>query len=333
MPLIPRPEPLGVNAPVRGAVRAVDIATGGVVGQIGRVLGVPGMRNDDQSQSGTAAGRVGGRGFATASRDPGLSQWGNLSKHLVARLYLCNPDGTEIPADERTRRGYTTEDVQGPVTEVNMEAALNWQSPFENAGPESKAPTVMAMIQTGQIATIANALQATGVFSEDSMLGRSLNDLANNTRDFATDLQGRTGITKLNSRQVFSGMPPIKLTMIMHFRAFSEPEREVMEPYRRLLEWSLPEQLAADGVLSELIRNGTSDFVKSLFPSKAPPMVGFRYANNRYSPMVIETIGNPIDGPMDRNGTPLYRSVQLTLATLTALDRNDVARIFSRSST
>ena len=64
---------------------------------------------------------------------------------------------------------------------------------------------------------------------------------------------------------------------------------------------------------------------------KAPQMVGFTYANNRYAPMVIEGIGNPIDGPMGPTGLPIYRAVQITLATLTALDKNDVAGLFSRS--
>jgi hypothetical protein len=60
-------------------------------------------------------------------------------------------------------------------------------------------------------------------------------------------------------------------------------------------------------------------------------MVGFKYGNNRYMPMVVESVGNPLDGPMDRGGRPIYRSVALVLATLTALDTNDVPKIFSRS--
>lgn len=328
MAIFPRPEPLEPGTVVRGAVRAVDLATGGVVGQIGRVLG---RKSAGSSVGSVVSGRVGGKPITSTTPASGLSQWGNLSPHLIARLYLCDSQGVELSADGISSDGFSLGDVMAPATEVNIEATLNWQSPFENAGPESRAPTVMAMLQTGQLATVANALQATGAFSQDSVLGRSLNNIANNTKDFAKDLEGRTGITKLNSRQVFSGMPPIKITMVLHFRAFSDPQKEVMEPYQRLYEWALPKELAADGVLSELITNGSNDFVKSLFPSKAPPLVGFKFKNNRYSPMVIESMSSPLDGPVGKTGLPLYRSVQLSLATLTALDRNDVARIFSRS--
>lgn len=326
MAIFPRPEPLGPRTAIRGAVRAVDLATGGVVGQIGRVIGARSPAEDAPRSA--VAGRT-GRPITNAAAESGLPQWGQLSRHLIARLYLCNASGTELTQEEANNEGLLLGDVQAPATQVNQEVSLNWQSPFENSGPESKAPTIMAMIQTGQIATIANALQA--IIPGDNAVTNLLKDAATNSAQWATDLEGRTGITKLNSRQVFSGMPPIKITMVLHFRAFSDPQAEVMAPYQRLLEWSLPKQLAKDGVLSELIKNGGSDFVKSLFPSEAPPLIGFRYMNNRYSPMVIESLGSPLDGPVGRTGLPIYRSVQLSLATLTALDRNDVARIFSRS--
>ena len=40
-------------------------------------------------------------------------------------------------------------------------------------------------------------------------LGKLGGDVAKRTATWAKELEGRTGITKLNSRQVFSGMPPI----------------------------------------------------------------------------------------------------------------------------
>lgn len=328
MALFPRPESIDLGAAVRGTVRAVDRATGGAVGQVGRVFGVKGPAAS--SPSGSVLGKVAGKAITIVSSDSGLPQWGNLSKHLIARFYLCDSTGAELNQSRMAEEGFSVGDVQAPITEANQEVTLNWQSPFENSGPESKAPTIMALIQTGQIATIANALQA--IIPGDNAASGFLKDAASNSAAWAKDLEGRTGITKLNSRQVFSGMPPVKLSMVLHFKAFADPAKEVMEPYQRLYEWSLPKQLAENGVLSELITNGGRDFVKSLFPSLAPPLIGFRYGNNRYSPMVIESMSNPLDGPMGRTGLPLYRSVQLTLATLTALDRNDVARIYSRSA-
>ncbi|SEJ22836.1 hypothetical protein SAMN04244572_03192 [Azotobacter beijerinckii] len=272
--------------------------------------------------SGAVGGLVNSLQLGNASA---ATQWGHLSPHLIARIYPCNPDGKE-----KFETPGVSSAILAPITESNFEAVLNWQSPFEQTGPESKAPALMAMVQTGQLATVANALQS--MIPGEGRVSQMLSDAAGSARKYAHDLENRTGITKLNSRQVFSGMPPIKLSMVMHFRALSDPQAEVMEPYQRLLEWALPQKLAEDGILPELMsaaKSGT-DVIKALFPSLAPQMIGFSYANNRYSPMVIESVSNPIDGPMDSNGLPLYRAVQLTLATLTALDRNDVSKIFRR---
>jgi hypothetical protein len=41
---------------------------------------------------------------------------------------------------------------------------------------------------------------------------------------------GRTGITKLNSTQIFSGMPPVKFSFTAHFRALTDPQSEVRDP-------------------------------------------------------------------------------------------------------
>lgn len=335
MPIIPIPERLGPGSAVQSAVRSIDLATGNAVSQAGRVFGIGG--NDGQV-AGTpqqseapvqrVSGAVGGRARYPVTPDNDLPQWGNLSRHLIARIYPCDSQGRE------TQQGARVLEVRGPITESNFEATLNWQSPFENTGPESKAPALMAMLQTGQIATIANALQA--VVPEDftvggMRVGELLSGAAENTAEWARELEGSTGVTKLNSRQVFAGMPPIRLTMTMHFRAMSDAQSEVMAPYQQLLSWAFPKKLAADGILAGLIRGDSKSLIKALFPSDAPQLVGFTYANNRYTPMVIEQVGNPIDGPIGADGLPIYRAVQLTLATLTALDKNDVPRLFSRS--
>ncbi len=126
-------------------------------------------------------------------------------------------------------------------------------------------------------------------------------------------------------------MPPIKVSLTLHFRAVSDAMAEVVEPYQRLLEFSMPQGLAADGVLTEVIASTGSEnssMLKAMFPSIAPLMVGFVYGNNRFPAMVVESISNPLDGPMDSEGRPIQRSVQIMLATLTALDRADIKTLF-----
>jgi hypothetical protein len=252
--------------------------------------------------------------------------WGNLSPFLIAQFYAMSPSG-----DESGRFLLDNSDgfVNCPITEGNFESSMNWQSPFENAGAESKAPNLMAMIQTGQIGSSLAAI-GTMDFVPD-MFKQQIADSARKAQEVSRSIEGRTGITKINSRQAFSGMPPIKLTMTLHFRALSDPKSEVIEPYKKLLQWAFPQELAADGALTSALKEvnkDDADGLKALFPSKAPRIIGMRYGNMRYEPMVIEGISHPFDGGLTSDGYPAYRAVQLSVATLTALDRNDVKKLF-----
>ena len=246
-------------------------------------------------------------------------QWGGLSPHLISRITPCDSKGIVIP------NSYV---IFAPITEANFDMTLNWQNPFENSGPESKLPSLMAMIQTGQVATVVNAIQANGIFDKDGVIVKKLSSAAESVKGAAKELEGRTGITKLNSRQVFSGMPPIKLSMTLHFRAFADPETEVEKPYKKLLEWALPQELAKDGAIAEGLKN--KSFLSAMFPSKDPQMIAFYYANQRYAPMVIEHVAHPLDVPRTSEGLPATRAIQVFLSTLSALDKNDVSNIFRR---
>lgn len=270
-----------------------------------------------ESNTGSIAGKV---SSGNDRRTVTVSAWGGLSRHLIASIYPVDHAGVALATDDVV----SVIPVRGAVSDVAFDASFNWQSPFENVGPESKAPALMALIQSGQLGVVANALQQ--VLPKDASGTQSLLAQAQTA---AKELEGRTGITKLNSRQVFSGMPPVKITMTLHLRAVTDAVSEVVDPYQRLLEWAFPRELAENGVFTQLLTT-SNGLIKSLFPSSAPTLVGFTFGNNRYGPMVIESVGNPLDGPMDRNGRPIYRAVQVTLATLTALDKYDVAKIFTR---
>jgi hypothetical protein len=107
------------------------------------------------------------------------SEWLGLSDKLLASFYRMSKDsqGDWQPASDVT--------VKAPLIESNMEIQLTWQSPFENTGADKGLPTISAMLQSG-------ALQP------------FLND-AGKTSAFVGKFEGRTGITKLNSVQVFTG--------------------------------------------------------------------------------------------------------------------------------
>ena len=244
-----------------------------------------------------------------ASASPILSSsWDGLSPHLIASFFQCDREGKPIEGPI----------VKAPLTEAELEVSLNWQSPFEQAGPESKAPALMAMLQSGALQPFV-----------DAVLGKpegDANSAQQKSADFLKQFEGRTGITKLNSMQVFTGMPPVRLQVQALFRAWLNPQSEVEAPTNQLMEWALPEGLSDDGtVLTRLVgaSKGEMDAVEALMPSLSPVMIGVTYKGRTFSPMVIESIGQPLSSPVDSSGKFVEMIMPMTISSLSAIDRKD----------
>lgn len=231
--------------------------------------------------------------------------WDGLNPTLIATIYEV--DHKSEPLDEANRVRCLF------VDDANLEATLNWQSPFEGAGPEARAPTLSAMLQSGAIQPLAERVGA----------GEA-------TKEVSDTARGRTGITKLNSTQVFSGMPPLRLQATIMLRAWRDPQTEVEDPLDQLMRWVLPQYLAPEGTLLtaavDWFKEGDRDvngFVEAAMPSAAPTLLAIRYKGRTYSPMVVESIGVPINSPSDKYGRFIQLQLPVTFATLTAIDRND----------
>ena len=236
------------------------------------------------------------------------SEWGGLSRHLIATLYEVDRQGKQVKG---------TEDiiVKAPlVGSAALNVQLQWQSPFESSGAESKAPMLLAMLQSGALNPVSDSL-----FGKDSKQGLEI-------KDFLKSFEGRTGITKLNSTQVFSGMPPLDYSITMLFRAWKDPKKEVMKPLNQLMAWALPKKLADQ---STLLSRGI-DALKSqegaisfLLPSESPVMLAINYSGFTIKPVVIESISYESLSPKDKYGDFVSLEVQLKINSLTAIDRND----------
>ena len=241
-----------------------------------------------------------------------MSEWGGLSPHLMAVWFPV-----KMTQDGNTRTFQATGDVQvmAPITDTSAEQAQTWTSPFENQTADSGMSTFSAMLQVGGFGAILNALQkhVPNESAVDSALSSAQQQL--------NSLTGATSITKLNSTQVYSGSPPFKITTTAHFRALRDPIKEVKKPVSQLMQWSMAEYLAPDGFLVNFIEYGSA--VRSVYPSKAPSIIGMIFRKSFFMPMVIEHISEPMTHPITRDGDPIYTSVQMTLASLTALDRTD----------
>lgn len=259
------------------------------------------------------------------------SEWEGLSPQLLAKFYRVYQ--REAGGDWLADDGII---VVAPLTESNLEVTLNWQSPFENSGPEANMPALMAMLQSGAITPVLDAFgaagralqEATGI---DGYAESLISSVSETVRSGVRGLEGRTGITRLNSTQVFSGMPPVKFQVAALFRAWKDPAKEVEAPFNQLMSWALPEKLSEMGpILSRALDYAVGDqtsLTDVLAPSKAPTKIGMSYKGRTYAPLVIESIGQPISSPVDRNGRYVELVVPMTLCTLTALDRDDWKRI------
>jgi hypothetical protein len=248
------------------------------------------------------------------------SKWTGLSKHLLAEIYPVKPDGSPDPDGGPS--------VIAPPTDGMLEATANWSSPFENSGTETKAPAIMAMLQSGVLQSYSQSLaKVQGAGPVTNALAELARSAAISVTDASRAAQSRTGMTKLNSTQIFSGAPPVRMPMTLHFRAFRDPGREVRAPVDQLWAWFLAKMLATDGALVSAAKSVSSgQFLTALLPSEAPQMVGLRFGGFTFAPLVIESISQPITVPRTSKGGEIYTAVNIVLATLTALDAGDWRR-------
>ena len=248
------------------------------------------------------------------------TQWAGLNPHLIAKIFPVNSKGERIAGNE----------VHAPLLDgAEIEASMNWASAFENSGVESIKPTMSAMVQSGAIAPVLNSLEgdassdrgvmsrAYGAITEATGINSGLKSAAG----WAGQFEGRTGMTKLNSMQIFTGSMPIRLTITAVFRAFMDPIEEVMRPKDQLWEWSLPQHLQEDGIIAGFSKNDS--LVGSFLPSEVPQLIGLKYKGRILAPLVIESISEPLDAPIDGNASCVQVSIPLSIASLTALDKND----------
>jgi hypothetical protein len=257
--------------------------------------------------------------------------WDGLSPHLVASFY--HVDKLDDLGKSWGRREGVTDDyvVRAPLTEATMEVALNWQSPFESAGPEARASTMIAMLQSGALQIVSDtAHEVIGAVTNAVAGGQGSNSeggAKQKSADFLRQFEGKTGITRLNSTQVFNGMPPTKITCTALFRAWKDAIGEVETPVSQLMRWALPQELSDDGpMLAQLMKVLTSadkTLLDAMLPSRAPLKIAMKYKGRVFMPLVIESVGVPLMSPIDRNGHYVELAVPLTLCSLAAIDRSD----------
>lgn len=255
--------------------------------------------------------RISGTGGKTL-----MSKWGRLNRNLLGILFPAKPDG----------QGLIGNRVAAPITDTNIELSANWASAFEQSGLSALAPSLLGLLQSGELGAIAQALGPDVVpGGNEGPFASMLREASEGAQRFAEEARSRTALTKLNSTRIFTGANGIEIPLTMHFRAFDDPGVEVMDPIDQLGKWALPQKLATSGSIASAIsgiRSGDG-FLKSLLPSEVPQLVGLQVAGYSFAPLVIESMTMPLTVPRDGQGRPLNVAVQIKLASLAALDAGD----------
>lgn len=230
------------------------------------------------------------------------SIWGNLSEHLIASFWEVKRDGSRVDEDVT---------VFAPLTEASLDMTQNWQSPWENLA-QSNLPTLQAMLQSGALQPLSKIIDgAAKKMGIDSGISAA-----------ASMVDGRSSVTKLNSFQIWSGSPPLKLQITALFRAYKDSAREVENPVNQLISWSLPVHLEGDAsVLTNALQNGVDP--STVFPSAVPVLIAMKFKGRIFSPLVIESIGVPLGSPIDKDSRFTELSIPMTLCSITSIDRDD----------
>lgn len=241
------------------------------------------------------------------------SLWDGLNKHLIATFFeVEDPTNTQ-----NWQKKLDSPIVQAAVLDGSFESTQTWQSTFENAGPEQKAPALTALLQSGMVQGVAADTEA---------------DKNGKVKSFAEELdkfKGRTGMTRLNSMQIYLGAPAMNIPLTLLLRAWRDSQSEVEAPLEQLLNWTVPVEMANNPSIIarglKAARDG-GDAADVLMPSFAPVPIGFTYKNRSFFPVVIESLQYDLGSPINGNGNFVSMKVQIQMTTLTSWDRTDIQR-------
>lgn len=231
------------------------------------------------------------------------SATGGLSLLQTVRIYpvVRQPEGGWARSTDEDADPYVVVGI--PVGEMVLNLITNWSSPFENAGLESVAGSTTSLLQTGELGEL---LKAFGV--GDGLLN---------------NVDGRSSMTRLNSTQVFAGQPPVDLPLTLRFRAIKDPHQEVEQPIKTLIKWSLS-QTIGDSLITDAvsdIKSGGAG-VETILPTVIPLTVCIEYGQRVFSPMIIESVAEPINTKMNAKGRRTECEISIKLQSLFAWDRD-----------
>ncbi|MEY2864642.1 MAG: hypothetical protein RLY58_2349 [Pseudomonadota bacterium] len=270
---------------------------------------------DSQTQPDNAAKSTPERQF--------VSRWGNLSRLKIAHISLCNKDGTPF-TDSPV--------VEALLTEGEFSVESDYQSPFESSNPEQRLPTLLGMLQSGEIAsTLAQSKKGDGWLGQGLAIADDIIKAVESTvglpgtlGEVIKSVEGKSSLTKINSTQIFVSTHSIRMQLTLFLQAIYDAKTEVEDQVQLLEKWCVPKKLA-DSLLESAAEKG---LFEGLFPSEAPPFIRIEYGGRVYAPFLITSVNSPLVAPTDSKGNRLSLSVSMSIVSRQAWDATDIDTLY-----
>jgi len=169
---------------------------------------------------------------------------------------------------------------------TSREIVSNWDAPFADSSLESKFRVAGGLAQLGAGGKID---------------------------------AGMTSLTKLNSRQVWTGNQPYTFNLTMKFRAFTDASKEVETAIEALEVMMAPNLI--DGKLTAWFGIGMPSF-----NSRVPLPVLINFGRKQLlSGCCIRSMSTPFDKEKDASGNMIRADVSLQVETLESVTKTDLA--------
>lgn len=249
-----------------------------------------------------------------------------LNQRLIAKIRPVSEDNLEGGQGKQTYNPIEGNTIIAALFEDGeFTVESQYSTPFETSNPEGRMPNMMGMIQSGELpASMYSIFNLDSETADDS----AVKSVAGDAADKLLGLKDKSTFTKINSRQVYTSSSSVRISGTLVFQAWVDAASEVERALNVLQQYASPRKLSD----ASLVVGTLSEGADGMFPSTIPSLVQFQYAGKTYKPMFIESLSAPITAPMNKNGDRIAIKVQITLLSLTAWDKYDIANLRASSN-
>ncbi len=260
-----------------------------------------------------------------------------LNDKLVLHIYVGNYQKTGIAEADKYQ---DIHNVRCLVEDLEMTVESQYSTPFQESDPQSKLPTLHAMISSGTMVDMAGLMG----FGTDAEVDDSIDASSSRLLKQIESMTDKTSFSKINSMQIYGSSGSIRISGTIMLVAWDDAT-QVEHALRLLQAWASPTYLstktamvgmaqgAQDGWgsgegLVDSTLSAAEGALDGLYNSVVPPIVSFRYGGKSYHDFYIESVSAPLSAPMNAKGERIAIKVQISFISRKAWDRGDIEKLY-----